>query len=114
MDADAIDDPPRLRRTDVALDHHVLDRHCAFDGGDDGGKLEQQTVAHGLDHPAAETRNDWNHRSTMLAHRLCCTNLILTHQAGIADNVDGHDCGEFPCFAHGVFHARFTSALKSI
>jgi hypothetical protein len=45
MNADAIDDPPRLRRTGVALDHHVLDRHSAFDGGDDGGKLEQQTVA---------------------------------------------------------------------
>jgi hypothetical protein len=27
MDADAIDDPPRLRRTDVALYHHVLTAH---------------------------------------------------------------------------------------
>src|SRR5271166_2540200 len=37
MDADAIDDSPRLRRIDVALDHHVLDRNRAFDGGDHGG-----------------------------------------------------------------------------
>ena len=58
MDADAVDDAPRLRRFAIALDHQVLDCHCAFDGGDDGGKLEQQTVAHGLDEPAAEIRND--------------------------------------------------------
>jgi hypothetical protein len=38
----------------------------------------------------------------MFTHGLCCTRLILTHQAGIADNVDGHDCGKFPRFAHGV------------
>ena len=110
MDADAIDDPPRLRRIDVALDHHVLDRNRAFDGGDDGGKLEQHTVAHGLDDPAAETRDDRSRRFAMLAHRLRRPRLILAHQAGIADNVDGHDCGKFPCFAHGILQARATAA----
>ena len=110
MDADAIDDPPRLRRIDVALDHHVLDRNRAFDGGDDRGKLEQHTVAHGLDDPAAEIRNDRSRRFAMLAHRLRRPRLILAHQAGIADNVDGHDCGKFPCFAHGILQARATAA----
>ena len=68
------------------------------------------TVAHGLDDPAAETRDDRSRRLAMLAHRLRRPRFILTHQAGIADNVDGHDCGEFPCFAHGVLQARATSA----
>ena len=81
-----------------------------FDGGDDGGKLEQHTVAHGLDDPAAEIRNDWSRRFAMLAHRLRRPSLILAHQAGIADNVDGHDCGKFPCFAHGILQARATAA----
>jgi hypothetical protein len=46
----------------------------------------------------------------MLAHRLRRPSLILAHQAGIADNVDGHDCGKFPCFAHGILQARATAA----
>ena len=79
MDADAIDDSPRLRRIDVALDHHVLDRNRAFDGGDDGGKLEQHTVAHSLDDPAAETRDDQSRRFAMLAHSLSGPRLILAH-----------------------------------
>ncbi len=37
----------------VALDHQLLDRDRAFDGGDDGGKLQQQPVAHRLDDAAA-------------------------------------------------------------
>ena len=105
MDAHAVDDAASLRGSGVALDHHLLDRHRTFDGGDNGGKLEQQTVAHGLDDPPAETRNDWNRRSTVFAHRLCRARLVLAHQPGITDNVDGHDCGEFPRFAHGVLHA---------
>ena len=40
MDADAIDDPPRLRRIDVALGHHALDRHGAFDGGDNRKEIQ--------------------------------------------------------------------------
>src|ERR1700722_3989048 len=79
MDANAIDDRPRLRRIDVALEHHVLDRNRTFDGGDDGGKLEQHTVAHGLDDPAAETRNDRSPRCAMLAHRSRRACLVCTH-----------------------------------
>jgi hypothetical protein len=66
MDADAIHDPPRLRRIDVALGHHVLDRHCAFDGGDDGGKFQQKAITHSLDDPVAEIRNDRNRAPPLL------------------------------------------------
>jgi len=106
MDADAIDDPPRLRRIDVALEHHVLDRDRTFDGGHDRGELQQQSVAHGLDEPTAETGDDRSRRPTMLADSLRRPGLILAHQARITDDVDRHDCGEFPCFAHDVLHAR--------
>jgi hypothetical protein len=37
-----------LRRLRVAFDHQLLDQNRAFDGGDDGGKLQQQPIAHGF------------------------------------------------------------------
>src|SRR5271154_6297092 len=61
---------------------------------------------------AAETRDDRSRRLAMLAHRRRRARLVFAHQAGIADDVDGHDCGEFPCFAHGVLQARATLSVK--
>ena len=94
IDADAIDDALRLRRLGVALDHQLLDRDRAFDGGDDGGKLQQQPVARRLDDAAAEARHDRPRRLAMLAHRPRRPRLVLAHQARVADDVDGEDRGE--------------------
>ena len=68
IDADAVDDALRLRRVSVALDHQFLDRNRAFDGGDDGGKLQQQPVAGRLDDAPAAVRHDRPRRLAMLAH----------------------------------------------
>ena len=84
----------------VALDHQLLDRDRAFDGGDDGGKLQQQPVAHRLDDAAPEARHDRPRRLAMLAHRPRRPRLVLAHQAGIADDVDGHDRGEAASTCH--------------
>src|SRR5271166_2962364 len=66
--ADAIDDPFRLRRPGVALDHQLLDGDRAFDRRDDRGKIEQEPVARGLDDAAAQARHDRPSRLAMLAH----------------------------------------------
>ena len=68
VDADAIDDALGLRNVGVALGHQLLDRDRAFDGGDDGGKLQQQPVAHRLDDAPAKTRHDRPRRVAMLAN----------------------------------------------
>ena len=94
IDADAVDDALRLRRLGVALDHQLLDRDRAFDGGDDGGKLQQQPVARRLDDAPAEARHDRPRRLAMLAHRPRRPRLVLAHQARVADDVDGEDRGE--------------------
>ena len=100
VDADAIDDALRLGNVGVALDHQRLDRNRAFDRGDDGGKLQQQSIAHCLDDAAPKSRHDRPRRVAMLAHRLRCARLVLAHQSGIADDVDGHDRGESPVLGH--------------
>ena len=78
----------------VALDHQLLDRDGAFDGGDDRGKFQQQPVAHRLDDATAEVRHDRPRGLAMLAHRQRRPRLVLAHQPRIADDVDGHDRGE--------------------
>ena len=78
----------------VALDHQLLDRDRAFDGGDDGGEFQQQPVAHRLDDAPPQPRHDRPRRLAMLSHRERRPRLVLAHQAGIADDIDGHDRGE--------------------
>ena len=112
VDADAIDDTLRLGNVGVALDHQRLDRDRAFDGGDDGGKLQQQPIARRLDDPAPKSRHDRPRRLAMLAHRLRRARLVLAHQSGIADDVDGHDRGESPVFGHCT--PKFLASLAEV
>ena len=100
VDADAIDDALRLGNVGVALGHQRLDRDGAFDPGDDGGKLQQQSIARRLDDAAPKSRHDRPRRLAMLTHRSRRARLVLAHQSGIADDVDGHDRGESPVFGH--------------
>jgi hypothetical protein len=108
VDADAIDDAFRLGCIGVALGHQFLDRNGAFDGGDDGGKFQQQPVAHRFDDPAPERRQDRPARLTMLANAARRPRFVLTHQTRVADDVDRHDRGE----AAGRGHYSGTPAMR--
>jgi hypothetical protein len=110
IDAEAVDDPLRVGCIRVARRHRLLDRHRAFDGRDGGGKFQQQAVAHGFEDPSAAACDDRNRRFATPAHRSRRARLVFTHQAGVANDVDRHDCGEFACFALDVLHNRSTSA----
>ena len=102
MNADAIDDALALRRFGVSLDHQSLDCGRAFHRVDHGRKLQQQPVAHRLDDTPAPVRHERSRRVPMLPNDPRCPCLILPHEAGIADDVDGHDRGELACFGHWV------------
>ena len=79
VDAEAIEDAFVLGRVGVTLDHQRLDRDCAFDGGDDGGKLHQKPIAHRLDDAAAVVGDDRTRCLPMLAHRPRRPRLVLAH-----------------------------------
>jgi hypothetical protein len=94
IDADAVDDALIIGGPGVALDHQLLDRNRAFDGGDDGGKLQQEAIADDPDDAPAVTRHDRPRRLAMLANAKRRPRLILAHQARVADDIDGEDRGE--------------------
>ena len=48
----------------------------------------------------------------MPAHRSRRACLVFTHQARVADDVDRHDRGEFPRFAHDVLHIPVHIGVK--
>ena len=83
-----------LRHIGVALDHQLLDRDRAFDGGDNRGKLQQHAVARRLDDAPAVARDDRPRRLAMLAHRPRRARLVLAHEARVANDVGGEDRGE--------------------
>ena len=97
-----------LRRPGVALDHQLLDRDRAFDGGDDGGKLQQKPIARRLDDAAAVVGDDRTRCLPMLAHRPRRPRLVLTHKPAVADDVGGEDRGK----AAGGGHCSGTPALR--
>ena len=86
----------------VALRHQLLNRDRAFDGRDDGGKLQQQPVARRANDAPAFLDDQRPRGVAMLAHRLRRPRLVLAHQARVADDVDGEDRGE----AAGCGHCR--------
>ncbi len=100
MDADTVDDAPGFGNDGVAFNHQLLDCDRAFDRVDDGRKLQQQSVAHGLDDAPAPARDDWQRRFTMLPHRPRRPGLVLAHEARIADDVDRHDRGQSAGFGY--------------
>jgi hypothetical protein len=100
MDAHSVKNAFALRLFRVALNHQPLDRDGAFYGVDHGGELQQEPVAHRLDDPAASASDQRPSRVAMRAHRPRRPRLVLAHEAGIADDVDGHDRGEFAGLGH--------------
>src|SRR5271165_774874 len=87
-------------RLGIAVHHQLLDRDGAFDGCDHRWKFQQQPVAHRLDYAPVEAGHDRPRRLAMLAHRPRRAGLVLRHQPGIADDVNGHDRGKFSRFSH--------------
>ena len=86
----------------VQLGHHRLNLDRGLDRRDDRGKLDEQPVAHGLDDAAAFLGDDRRRGLAARPHRIGRAALVLAHQPGIADDVDGHDCGEFSRLNHRV------------
>ena len=74
-----------LRHIGAAVDHQPLDLNRAFDGRDDGGKLQQEAVARRLDDAASSPRH-WARRLAMLAHRARRARLVLAHEPRVADD----------------------------
>ena len=108
MDADAIDDALGLGRAGVALDHQLLHRDGAYNGGDHGGEFEQQAVAHRLDDAIRAIQRHRAGRLDILPYRPHHTGLILAHQPGIASDVDSHDCSK----TAGGGHSSGSPALR--
>ena len=108
IDADAVDDALGFGRPGVALDHQLLDRNRAFDGGDDRRKLQQQAVARRLDDAPADACYDWARRLAMLPNAKRRPRLVLAHESRVADDVGGEDRGE----AAGRGHCSGTPALR--
>ena len=103
IDADAVDDALRLgrrRRCAPTISFWIAIAHST--AATTRGKLQQQPVAHRLDDAAAALRHQRPRRLAMLAHRPRRPRLVLAHQAGVADDVDGHDRGEFTNIRHSV------------
>jgi hypothetical protein len=110
MDADAINDFLAVPRFGVARDHELLNRYGALNGVDHRGELQQQPIAHRFDNAAASVRNQRPRRLAMIAHRPRRPDLVLAHQPGIADNIHGHNRGEFAGFSHCASHAALNLA----
>jgi hypothetical protein len=75
----------------VALRHHHLHRDRGFDGADDRGELEQETVAGVLHQAAAVIEDDRVDRGAMRLERGVCPRLVDPHHAGIAGDVSTDD-----------------------
>jgi len=77
----------------IAFRCKLLQRQGAFDGTNDRGKLDQHAIAGCLDDPSAMLGNEWVGGDPTLAQRPRRARLVLTHQAGIPDDIGGKDRG---------------------
>ena len=95
IDADAKPDPLRFGRALVAIGHSALDHGSALDGIDDAGELDQRAVAHQLDHAAMEFLDRRvDQFATAALQSLERADLVLAHEAAVADHVGSKYCGK--------------------
>ncbi len=95
IDADAQADTGCLRRPVLPFRHAVLDLDGAFHGVYDGSEFEQQAIAHGFDDAAGVRRDQRvDQLPAKIAHGGERALLVGADQAGVADDVGGHDRGQ--------------------
>ena len=106
IDSHPVGEPSRFRQMFVPARGVGLHRQRASDRGDHGRKLDQKSVAHRLEHPAAVLGDDRLGRLAAFPHRRRRPRLVLAHHARIADNVGGEDCSEAARDGHASYLAR--------
>ena len=108
MDADPVEDAPRLESAVIAGGHLPLHRQGALDPRDDGREFDEHPVAHDLEQPPAMRGDDRLSGLSPLPHETCRAGLVLTHHPRIADDIGGEDRGEL---AGGCHISRSTRAM---
>ena len=94
FDADPEPHAPVFRDLPIALDHAVLHDHGRLYRGNGTGEFDQNGVAGGADHTAAELLNCRIPKlAAMGLHRRQRAGLVRAHQAGIADHIGGDNRG---------------------
>ena len=95
IDADAHVDALILGEALVPLPHAALDVGGAFDRIDDAGELGQKPIAHQLEDCAVTGRDRRLDQFRPVGLKSFeGSSLVLFHQAAVADDVGGEDCGE--------------------
>ncbi len=111
--ADAQLHAPVLGHILVVRGHDRLNLHCAFDGGNDARKLGKNSIARGVDDPAAKFAHQGKDSRLMALEGTYGRRLVFAHQPGVAGNVRCQDCGESPrnfLFRHPIFPRRRQTA----
>ena len=94
-----------LRNLDITSAHRALDDDGAFNGIHDAWKFHQDSIARQLDDPALPRRDFRLYQLRLMRlKRAQRANLIGPHQAAVADDVGGEDCGK-ATFNHGLVPA---------
>jgi hypothetical protein len=83
-----------LRNISVPFRHELLDRNGALDSGHNGGKLQEDAVARGLNDAAAMARHHWIDCCTVFTERPCGADLVGAHEPAITDYVGGQYGGQ--------------------
>ena len=83
------------------LGHPPLDGDRAFDRGDYGRELDENSIAHRFENTPAVRCDDRGGSLTPLEHGARRPGLVLAHEARIADDVGGEDRGELAGGGHG-------------
>jgi hypothetical protein len=98
VDANPEDDPLLFWNRGVALGHPTLHGDRAGDRLNDTRELDQDAVARGLDDAALVLSDLWiDQLATMGSEPRDSANLVLTHEASVADDIGG-EYGREPAF----------------
>jgi hypothetical protein len=96
----------------VTTCHGLLDVDHALGGIDDGGELQQQSIAHGLDDTTAVFGNlAIDQFRPMVSQRSKRAGFIHAHQARITDNISGYD-GRQPTLSSFRHGASLTAGVR--
>ncbi len=98
IDADPEFDAPLLGHTGITLSHAALDRDGAFHRIDDAAEFDQGAIAHQLDDtPTVAFDLGVDEFGPVRLQGIERTDLVLAHQAAVADHVGTQDSGK-PAF----------------